>query len=1331
MNYQDTVKCQKAFEYYLKDSQGTLTPVTSSRVVKAREKLKKLTNVQFSDLSTDVYDEMERRKTFDSKPDDPNAVKFLPSENSYHPKRNQARQKLAALPTSRFKDLVNDVLYEISNRLNPQENYTALQKPVNAPTVLPGELPPKGLSRNPNLKIDVDKSNGYYKSKQLETKSGTTTPITTQSQIKSTTLVPQKAELTWSSDEESDKEENDESKDAINRSPSKRYTIATNEVLNEHAPEDVKFPVDDEPTTDGLNALASKSRVHENHNESALQLDNENLQERVKELEQKALEQSSELEALNSKYKNYDEINNELILLRENFLNQTEELNELKAMTDMGHAKQLSVEDSREFDTLKSYLDKVLEENEDLKLKATELEDLDTKHKSLLERYHSLQEEQESMLNMAAEYQEMKRKYDDLNKKYNSLNAVSENYGKLQKQYNDLSAQFKKLQIASTSPNVSSSNGFNLGSSAAVGAVTGVAAGAVGAAIATGVKTMAARKQDENPTTPIDQTGPEFPLSNKEVIQSDNSRLDQINIKLTRAAELPNLYDNYSLYSPTGIIDISQIAKVYASLEKVLTYLNSNKTETLNENVYDYKNVDPTKLFGLIATYSHNANELNRAVKVTMDDLLYSRVEEKKRILKNSISNLLSTTKHFAVYRQILPELVLNAALNDVYFSVCSLVTLVKIHSRSKLPEELSKTAHEQHEEFLKDNATVTATPLAFKTRNLEKSPNQSFSENDVRPLRITQRLASNSSPSLDNGEIAKPNVQQYSRTASPMLKNTSILPMIVASSEELVKLGKDKSSSGLNISTVANDEDDKIDFKPDESKMDDEVSEVYSSVHNSDISPTVSPEKELNIGAPNVTASPVRGKNIFDKMKKFDSSLEDLNSNKSTPSKVNVSDDVVKAFDKFGAKRRSIDASPAKSKEENPFLDTRSNIQELAEDERHNEPTGNGNSLRTVADSATTPIPVAAGVVGAALAGVGSAVAAAATAVTGVSTAGEVKEVKHEGYPEEENEDSIEAKGELNDVSVQAKPVADADESNRTEPVSVEPIRVELTTGESTHVEPTTAESTHVEPNTAESTHVEPIRNEEPVSKLSLQQDSEDDFNEYGGATESKGNTTVEPALPSAGSALDLDENLTRRVSRRLSRRLSRIPQGKVSDSPKQGGWEYDPEKYEDEDEEADEDFDVDNFNTLNPDNTLRELLLYLEHQTVEVIKAIQQTLQSIRDPKATKGLLRIGANEINSVVNQMAEGTSTLMNQSRYVESMGHAKYVVGVLEDCVARMEALYGEDTSKDGEYAGKSFKQRSAGIAFDVARSTKELVKTVEEASLRDEIAVLDSRLNRD
>ncbi len=44
------------------------------------------------------------------------AVPFLPVRDDFHPKRNQARQKLATLPTGRFKDLSSDVYYELARR---------------------------------------------------------------------------------------------------------------------------------------------------------------------------------------------------------------------------------------------------------------------------------------------------------------------------------------------------------------------------------------------------------------------------------------------------------------------------------------------------------------------------------------------------------------------------------------------------------------------------------------------------------------------------------------------------------------------------------------------------------------------------------------------------------------------------------------------------------------------------------------------------------------------------------------------------------------------------------------------------------------------------------------------------------------------------------------------------------------------------------------------------------------------------------------------------------------------------------------------------------------
>jgi hypothetical protein len=43
-------------------------------------------------------------------------VPFLPVREEFHPKRNQARQKLATLPTSRFEDLSSDVYFELARR---------------------------------------------------------------------------------------------------------------------------------------------------------------------------------------------------------------------------------------------------------------------------------------------------------------------------------------------------------------------------------------------------------------------------------------------------------------------------------------------------------------------------------------------------------------------------------------------------------------------------------------------------------------------------------------------------------------------------------------------------------------------------------------------------------------------------------------------------------------------------------------------------------------------------------------------------------------------------------------------------------------------------------------------------------------------------------------------------------------------------------------------------------------------------------------------------------------------------------------------------------------
>lgn len=104
---------------YISDEAGNL------RASRAKDKLTRLSQVQFQELSTDVYDESIRRE-LDRKRGGPGAPgndtpNFLLPKNTFHPKRNQARQKLSTLPLERFRQLATDVFYELERRF-PQFN---------------------------------------------------------------------------------------------------------------------------------------------------------------------------------------------------------------------------------------------------------------------------------------------------------------------------------------------------------------------------------------------------------------------------------------------------------------------------------------------------------------------------------------------------------------------------------------------------------------------------------------------------------------------------------------------------------------------------------------------------------------------------------------------------------------------------------------------------------------------------------------------------------------------------------------------------------------------------------------------------------------------------------------------------------------------------------------------------------------------------------------------------------------------------------------------------------------------------------------------------------
>ncbi|EJT74509.1 hypothetical protein GGTG_08349 [Gaeumannomyces tritici R3-111a-1] len=114
---------------------------------KARDKLQRLTAVQFLELSTDVYDELNRRYP---PPNSEPPPKYLLPRDNFHPKRNQARQKLSSLPPPRFRDLATDVFTELERRI---------------PRVIGGDIPrvnsPASMRMSSRSNTPINGMNGF------------------------------------------------------------------------------------------------------------------------------------------------------------------------------------------------------------------------------------------------------------------------------------------------------------------------------------------------------------------------------------------------------------------------------------------------------------------------------------------------------------------------------------------------------------------------------------------------------------------------------------------------------------------------------------------------------------------------------------------------------------------------------------------------------------------------------------------------------------------------------------------------------------------------------------------------------------------------------------------------------------------------------------------------------------------------------------------------------------------------------------------------------------------------------------------------------------------
>ncbi|GAA5800586.1 hypothetical protein HPULCUR_006022 [Helicostylum pulchrum] len=117
--------------------------------VAARQKLTRLSNLQFHELAMDVYDEVVRRNKDDK------FLPFLAVKEEFHPKRNQARQKLATLPVPRFQDLASDVYSELTRRytslVEADEHYPPIPQVPTTPSTYTNNSTQPQPSKSTNI----------------------------------------------------------------------------------------------------------------------------------------------------------------------------------------------------------------------------------------------------------------------------------------------------------------------------------------------------------------------------------------------------------------------------------------------------------------------------------------------------------------------------------------------------------------------------------------------------------------------------------------------------------------------------------------------------------------------------------------------------------------------------------------------------------------------------------------------------------------------------------------------------------------------------------------------------------------------------------------------------------------------------------------------------------------------------------------------------------------------------------------------------------------------------------------------------------------------------
>lgn len=1220
-HYRDLLTYHGALKQFLSVSNAS-AKANPKRAAKAREKLLKLSATQFYELSTDVFDELERR--IDESREEPD---FLLPKSTFHPKRNEAREKLGSLQQGRFRDLVSDIFYEIERR----DYHKTQQRASYHSFDYGGQRSSKGSNLNNDL--NPSPANGNIN------KNGVVG-------LQSTTVIPTKAELAWSSDEGEDMDEKNNDKQHTIIQNQKSFSPSTSSPY--HSPQKQQQYHQHQHSTDyqQLQSRSNRNSDLSSRNRNSNPSDKDVLSEMVDSAPKHSTAQVNRGLSL-SKTRNKDR---EIELLLEEGTKMDQTITQLEQKIALLQSK------SDKFENETKDLNKI---NQNLSSKVSSLEgDLSNK----IEQLKQLEQNQKS------------RSLDD---------------------DNDKLPPTRNLQVDTNSGKIDQS------------------------------------ALDELKNEVLDWR-----------TKFENLKLqkieDLLSIKTISQSSISNLLDN------NGLIPLNLVNILHKSIESFLISLNKDKSAK--------SKTDVNTLFDHISKISNISGKIAS----------FAPHSDKAELIRASISHSITSARYYALYSEFLPKLVVESAVSEIAFSVCDLISEVKLNkddSKYSASEfELPNTALNGDEDVSNEISPVRPlrmTKKSFESPSSKNEHNTTTSSTTPRPLNLTFNSQGNN---ISTPSTSKKPYQGLNGLTSPI---TSAKKMEfgnkISPSSSSRDLKSNNDASGSNPSTPTTT-----------------TATMKKNAFPSVIS-RYSPESDRKSPESNTTTAPSLRKssssNILSKVRQFE---QQGNGNGT----VSPQRSVVSPFSdsKFGSgvRRTSVDSQPESievPKESNDFkrpaetvkttdvkmndsLKTSNEVPEVKNvEENIDKNTNQVSNQPTSKDSkiSSLPIPV------------------------------EAKGINYDdGEDDDDDDDEVDftsidkLKGAIKkNADLKPKPLKDELE----EPIAVED-RAPKEEGDDEDLNelPNEEEYNNVENKTAQN----PSELNKDVISKELRGDGLEHHNGNDGlkierkqlnqafveppsnlAASSK---SIEPPIDNTVKSLNLGEHKATSI---IEENLN--PNPKSSDNGaqisqddfksaheavlsedeqdedghdvqlKSQGTTTDVKSngrnYRSEGRDLEEDFDVGQFDIEDPDNTLSELLLYLEHQTVKVISTIQTLLTSIKAADSTKGELRSGSRAINAVVSQMVDATSNSMNQSRNGQLREHGIWVVQSLEDSGRRMDMLCnssskdGEDNEDDNEdYADKHFKQRLAGIAFDVAKCTKELVKTVEEANLKEEIEHLDARL---